>query len=158
MKQILVIALLILSKNLFACRCDLPLEFSKKDIDQADYIALVKIKKILPLQDHAFLNNPYRYNYFKIVIREKRNYKTHKFKEIIVMGGHPKFNTWTSCDYDMNENEEWIVFGKHERGKVVVNSCSRSARFIQYPATNDYRSQNALEKIKFLDNFFDKKN
>src|SRR5690606_11791605 len=128
------------------------------DIDKADYISLVKIKKILPLKDPEFLHNPNRQQYFEILVEEKCVYKGDKLKKIIVNGGHPKFNSWTSCDYDMNENEEWLIFGKQEKGKIVVNSCTRTARFIQHPAPNDFRSQQVLTHIKFLDDFYDKIN
>lgn len=147
---------ILLSEFLFACSCDYLGELSKPDIDKTEYIALVRIKKILPVTIDSpkyYLSN----DYFKIEVEEITHYKGNHFTEIIVAGGHPKFNTWTSCDFGMNEKEEWIIFAQQDKGKPVVYPCWRTKQYRQADGVRDWQYQSGLKEVSFLDSFFHKK-
>ena len=153
MRSILTILLTLFVKTLLACSCAPLGELSKTDIDKTDYIALVRIKEILP----AKVDSPKFYNennYFKIVIEEISHFKGSHFTEIIVAGGHPKFNTWTSCDFGMNEKEEWIIFAQYDKGKPFVYPCWRTKQYRQADGFRDWQYQRGLKEISFLDSFF----
>src|SRR5690606_25492835 len=107
MRFVIVLFFTLFTGTLYACSCAILGGLSKTDIDKTDYIALVRIKEILPIKVEA----PKYYDtnsYIKIVVEEISHYKGGHFTEIIVASGHHKFNTWTSCDFGMSEKEEWI--------------------------------------------------
>ncbi|MHA4875500.1 hypothetical protein, partial [Enterococcus faecium] len=69
MRYIILFFLTILTEAIFACSCGFLGELSKTDIDKTDYIALVRIKEILP----AKVDSPQYYDansYFKIIVEE----------------------------------------------------------------------------------------
>jgi antitoxin component YwqK of YwqJK toxin-antitoxin module len=156
MRYLLLFCFIFLTEALFACRCGFLGELSKTDIDKTDYIALVRIKEILPVK----VDSPKYYDansYFKIVVEEISHYKGTHFTEIIIAGGHPKFNTWTSCDFGMNEQEEWIIFAQYDKNKPFVYPCWRTAQYRQADGFRDWQYQSGLKDVSFLDTFFDKK-
>lgn len=155
MRYLLLLIFTILTEALFACSCSFLGELSKTDIDKTDYIALVRIKEILPDK----VDSPKYYDansYFKIVVEEISHYKGNHFTEIIVAGGHPKFNTWTSCDFGMNEKEEWIIFAQYDKGKPFVYPCWRTTQYRQADGFRDWQYQRGLKEVVFLDSFFHK--
>lgn len=155
MKYLLTFSSILFTKVLFACNCAFLGELSKTDIDKSDYIALVRIKEILPV----IIDSP-KYNqsdsYFKIVVEEVFHYKGPSFSEIIVAGGHPKFKRWTSCDFDMDENQEWIIFAKFDRGKPFLYPCGRTALYRQADGFRDWQYHLGIKEVLFLDKFFHK--
>lgn len=155
MRYLLLFFFTILTETLFACRCDFLGELSKTDIEKTNYIALVRIKEILP----AKVDSPKYYDaeiYFKIVVEEVSHYKGNHFTEIIIAGGHPKFNTWTSCDFGMNEKEEWMIFAQYDKGKPIVYPCWRTTKYRQADGFRDWQYQRGLKEVSFLDSFFKK--
>jgi antitoxin component YwqK of YwqJK toxin-antitoxin module len=153
MRYLLLFCFIFLAKALFACSCSFLNELSKTDIDKTDYIALVKIKEILPVKVDSPKYNGLN-NYFKIVVEEISHYKGSHFTEIIVTGGHSKFNTWTSCDFDMNEQEEWIIFAQYDKGKPFVYPCWRTTQYRKADGFRDWQYQRGLKEVLFLDRFF----
>jgi antitoxin component YwqK of YwqJK toxin-antitoxin module len=154
MKYLLLFIFIILTKPLLACDCIILSELSKNDIDKTDYIALVRIKEILPVK----VDSP-RYttnSYFKIVVEEITHYKGNHFAELIVDGGNAKFNSSTSCDFGMNEKEEWMIFAQYDKGKPLVYSCSRTQKYRQLNGFRDWQYQRGLKETVFLDSFFHK--
>ena len=155
MRYLLLFYFILLAEALFACRCSFIGELSKSDIDKTDYIALVRIKEILPVK----VDSPKYYDpnsFFKIVVDEISHYKGSHFTEIIVTGGHPKFNTWTSCDFGMNEKEEWIIFAQYEKGIPFVYPCWRTTQYRKADGFRDWQYQRGLKESLFLDSFFHK--
>lgn len=153
MRYLLTVFLILFTKIILACSCGFLGELSKIDIDKTDYIALVRIKEILP----AKVDSPKYYDansYFKIVVEEISHYKGSHFTEIIVAGGHPKFNTWTSCDFGMNEKEEWLIFAQYDKGKPYVYPCWRTSQYKQADGFRDWQYQRGLKEVSFLDSFF----
>lgn len=74
MKYLLTVLLILFTKVILACSCGFLGELSKIDIDKTDYIALVRIKEILPTK----VDSPIYYDansYFKIVVEEISHYK-----------------------------------------------------------------------------------
>lgn len=144
-----------LSSVALSCDCLGLGELSKNDIDKADYIALVKIKEILSLKaDSTF---PFKQeNFFKAIIEESSLYKGTHVAEIIVAGGNFKFQTWTSCDFGMNENEEWVIFGRYIKGKVFIYPCGRTIKYRQVDGFRDWQTQFGIRELNFLDEYFKK--
>jgi antitoxin component YwqK of YwqJK toxin-antitoxin module len=146
-----LLILLMLSANLsFACRCaftDL-----SATVARSTYIALVRIKEILPadVDSLKYLDE----NRFKIVVEELKHFKGTHRTEIIVDGGHPKFNTWTSCDFDIYANEEWVVFGREDRGYSIMYACSNSIRLKDSSGFIDWQYQRGVKELTFLEEYF----
>jgi len=85
MRYFLLFLFIITTKALEACSCSFLGELSKTDIDKTDYIALVRIKEILPVK----VDSPKYFDansYFKIIVEEISHYKGNHFTEIIVSG------------------------------------------------------------------------
>lgn len=157
MKHILTFFLILFAPNLFACKCDFVKELSKADIDKTDYIALVRIKEILPVSlDTLKIDNPSKSKFYKIVVEEVTHYKGNRFKEIMVQGGNTKFDYSTSCDYDINENDEWLIFGRYEVGRPFVFSCSRSVKYRGADGFRDWQYKRGLKEVSILDKAFEK--
>jgi antitoxin component YwqK of YwqJK toxin-antitoxin module len=155
MRYLLTVFLILFTKGILACSCGFLGALTKTDIDKTDYIALVKIKEILP----AKVDSPRYYDsksYFKIVVEEISHYKGSHFTEIIVAGGHPKFKTWTSCDFGMNEKEEWVIFAQYDKGKPFIYPCWRTSLYRQADGLRDWQYQRGIKEIAFLDSFFQK--
>lgn len=155
MRYLLLFSFILLTKSLFACDCVNLRKLSKTDIDKTDYIALVRIKEILSVK----VDSPKYFDansYFKIVVEEISHYKGSHFTEIIVAGGHPKFNTWTSCDFGINEQEEWIIFAQYNKGIPFVYPCWRTTQYRQGDGHRDWQYQRGVKEVSFLDSFFQK--
>lgn len=155
MRHILTFLLLLFTKLALACSCGPLGELSKIDIDKTDYITLVRIKEILPVK----VDSPKYYDsnsFIKIIVEELSHYKGNHFTEIIVASGHPKFNKWTSCDFDMNEKEEWVIFAEYDKGKPFVYPCWRTIKYKQVNGFRDWQYKRGIKELLFLDEFFNK--
>jgi antitoxin component YwqK of YwqJK toxin-antitoxin module len=136
-----------------ACRCSHLGVLSQRDIDKTDYIALVKIKDILP----ATVESPRYYDsksYFKIVVEEIKHYKGSHLSEIIVAGGHEKFGTSTSCDLGMMEGSEWIIFAQNDKDRPIVYPCWRTTYYKNADGLRDWQFGRGFQELAFLDTFF----
>ncbi|GAB3166398.1 hypothetical protein [Telluribacter humicola] len=155
MRLLSVILLIFLSSYSLACDCDDQGELSQQDIEQNDYIALVRIKEIIPAkaEDLRTTNKTY---YYAIVVEELTHYKGDRVSEIVVAGGNKKFGTWTSCDFGMNEGQEWVIFGNYYKRKPFVGLCGRTVRYKDERGFRDWQFQRGFKELTFLDTFFQK--
>jgi hypothetical protein len=118
----LIYFVLFLNKTL-GCSC-IPLNEikTKDDLEEYDFVALVKIKKLKDSSDKnaLVLSDTYLAN---ITILElfKGNYVKQKASFL---------GRDTDCDIGVYENEMWIIFGKHEGNFISISFCSHSTRYI----------------------------
>jgi antitoxin component YwqK of YwqJK toxin-antitoxin module len=154
MRPCLLTLLLLICTASQACRCIDLGSLSKSELDKTDYIALVKVKHILPYSADSvkMFNDPY----LKIVVEELRHYKGGRASEIIVQGGHEKFRTWTSCDYGIGEGDEWVIFAQYDQGKPTVKFCGRSVGYRKSNGFRDWQFSSGFKELAFLDSAFGK--
>lgn len=122
MKYLLLFLLLVPQISAYSCHCS---EFGtnvETAFDKYAYIAHVKIKKksLLSLADSFLVKDIYW----------KENYRIVEIELLEIFKGKPKSKIieWgirTSCDMDIRENQEWILFGNYlDSSTVSISYCN----------------------------------
>jgi antitoxin component YwqK of YwqJK toxin-antitoxin module len=154
MRHLFFLVLLLNANVSSACVCAHIGALTKAVVDKTSYVALIRITEILPFK----VDSPkYRGDiYFKIIVEEITHFKGPNQKELIVSGGNKKFNTWTSCDFGMAENDEWVIFGEIQKGQAYVHPCTRTARYRAASGYRDLRFKSGINELDFLNAVFNK--
>jgi antitoxin component YwqK of YwqJK toxin-antitoxin module len=128
MKILNILIFVILSLNLsIACDCVQLGSLTVAALKTYKSIALVKVVEVVDAYQRT---NGEDFPAYRIRVKTIEHYKGDTLTEIIVDGGHPKFKTWTSCFFQLNEGEEWLVFTREfEQNKSIVQPCDRNARY-----------------------------
>jgi len=144
----LIFLFLFLSHDLIACECAVQLNSAiEKKVTDADYVALIKVQKIMP--------NKSKDDYI-INVEEIKLYKGNSVKDIIVYGGNWNLhnNYATSCDLGINENEEWIIFGKKINNEIRIGFCSHSIKYKDADGYRNWMNQYPFKTIEELNTYF----
>jgi antitoxin component YwqK of YwqJK toxin-antitoxin module len=130
-----------------ACMC-MTDAFSAKNALSADYVALVKVVRVA-----AYQRQPTKYAeqpYYTAEIQEVKRYKGEPRQQLVVSGGLPSFNTWTSCDMGIDVGEEWLVFGTVEEATFVY-PCGYTTQFRATNGFQELQRKEALTRVHMLD-------
>ncbi|RAI85942.1 hypothetical protein [Algoriphagus yeomjeoni] len=153
-KLLLILFSLALSSEVIACKCAFLGQMSGKDIEENDYIALVKVIKVYPVHvPDSGISRSIDIE-FKMDIEEIRNYKGKKNSSLVVRGGNYLSEIWTSCDFGMKENQEWLIFGKTKEGGMIIQPCSRTILYTADDGYRDWEHGRGFKQLAFLDSAF----
>lgn len=141
MKLLYTLLLLLITKWAFACFCGpLPDFKSKEDLKGYDFIALVTIKELAPVDTASKFMRVHTNGDIKINVIES-------FKgDNINLLNDPSF--YSDCAFDLYPGEQWIFFGTAYNGKMTISRCNYSLR---YRDTVGIRDWWYFEGIKQLD-------
>jgi antitoxin component YwqK of YwqJK toxin-antitoxin module len=153
-KALIILISLTLSSRAFACSCEFLGEISIKDIEEYDYIALVKVMKVYPvLEPESGFENSFEVN-FKMDIEEIQHYKGANQNSLVINGGNYLSQIKTSCDFGMKENQEWVIFGRNIDGGIIVQPCSRTTNYKAEDGQRDWQFRRGFKGLDFLDSAF----
>lgn len=111
---------------LWACKCAMRGDFSLAEVEEYDYIALVKIGKTTQMDTTGEIRRkPF---YFIAEIEEIANYKGTPLNQLKIIGGKKEFGYWSSCDFGIDEGEEWLIFRKSEEEGIFIWPCGRTVK------------------------------
>ncbi len=116
------ISLFLLPYYSVACVCAFTGDFSIEKMNEYDYVALVKVGKLIPPIEKKDDESIQRY--FEAEVTEIDRFKGGPISKLKVFGGHRSFNYHTSCDLGIDPGEEWIIFGKKLNDEIEINFCS----------------------------------
>lgn len=136
-----------------ACRCLLPVNFTLAEVDNYDYVAWVKVKdkSASPSQGQV---RTYEERFFWADIEEIHRFKGKSTQKLKIRGGDRDLGFVTSCDLDMEEEEEWVVFAKESNGELMVGACSRSEKYREKDGFRDWKSGRGIKMLSVLDSAF----
>jgi hypothetical protein len=118
----LLIYVLLLAHDAWACVCGTPLPLTRDILKQYPYVALVKV--ITMDQMLRPVNTPKpstREGRFTVEVLE--NFRN-SLPDTLT---YPAFNT--SCDDGLRSGQTWIIFGRVFNGQVLVDACGYSQRY-----------------------------
>lgn len=132
-----------------ACRCDLITSTTIENIQNANYISLIKVKNILSAGSRE---------YFKIIIDELVLYEGNSTNEILVTGANKSIDStyWTSCDLGIEINDEWLIYSNESSGKTWLLPCSKSFRYKDKYGYRDFMDGNKTKTLNEINNYFNK--
>lgn len=139
MKNLLMLILVFLNVQAFACYCDaIPPLRNKEDLKGYDFIALAKVKELSAV-DRSRSWNDLKNGDIRIEIIElfKGN------REVVI--SEPDVNT--SCGLGINLGEEWLFFGRKGKSKIQIGACDLTT---QYRDASGLRNWNGLYAIQQL--------
>jgi antitoxin component YwqK of YwqJK toxin-antitoxin module len=136
-----------------ACSCALEGDFKVEEVEEYDYVALVKIGKITPMDTSNRDQRPW---FYYAEFTEISNFKGETPTQLMIYGGHPSFGYWTSCDLGVDVDEEWLLFGEKVDGKISIGSCSRSVIYRKANGVRDWSFNRGIEQLILLDSAFNK--
>jgi antitoxin component YwqK of YwqJK toxin-antitoxin module len=140
MKTLLFICIWAVTFPAMACTCDDPHDFkTKTDLQGYDFIALVKVKRLAPLDTVNRMFHLRRSGDIGVEVIEL--FKGEKADTVY------DENFENDCAFHLEENAEWLFFGFKRDGKIYVSTCSYS---VQYRAPDGYRDWRYLSGIKQL--------
>lgn len=137
---------LLIINEVFSCVCG-----RGRPIQDYDYIALVevlKIKKSNLYQAPKFKNIPPSPNhmFYEIEIKTLNHYCGEYLEEIIIMGGNEELQIGrSSCDMDIAEGEQWLIFGYNFKSKVATGYCTSSSKYQNRHGEKDYLYESAFK-------------
>ncbi|PZX49446.1 hypothetical protein [Algoriphagus chordae] len=129
-------------------------DLSGKDIEEYDYVALVKVTKVYPVHvPDSGISRSIDIK-FKMDIDEIQHYKGDRKNQLIVHGGNYLSEIWTSCDFGMKEKQEWLIFGKADEDGMTIQPCSRTSLYKADDGFRDWQHRHGFKQIAFLDSAF----
>ena len=153
-KGFLLLLTMAIGSRVGACACPYLEELSEKDLQQYNYIALVKINAII--SDETTGQNS-GVGSFVVRISELLHFKGKSYKELLVAGGHEKSSVKTSCDLGMAENQQWIIFSRGlYKGRPTVSFCDRNILYRTETGVRDWYGQGGFRELRFLSHHFGK--
>lgn len=155
MKIFNVLILLLLWQNsVVACEC-VPLgKLTENELKNYQSIALVKVTKIVESYQRL-RESPFPA--YKIQVKTLEHYKGDTLIELIVDGGHPKFETWTSCPLHLNEGEEWLIFTRPlEQNQQIIQVCDRNTPYRAVTGLRYWQYTWMFSTLAFLDSVYHK--
>jgi antitoxin component YwqK of YwqJK toxin-antitoxin module len=135
------------------CSCSVP-ALNADYINKTAYIGLVKIKKIIP----GSAKNTSGFNESYLVdIEEIQHFKGTVIKRMAVSGYHQKLTPgrWSSCDLNVQENQEWVVFGYTDSsGTPNLSMCTHSVIYRSETGLRDWVQKRGFNELAILYNHF----
>jgi hypothetical protein len=139
----LLLLILTITSSSFACRCSFK-TLTVSDFDNFRYISLVKIKSFQPFNvpihsgwgnSHEFLTTT-----AKFTVEYIENFKGNMPTEFIMTA----YNS--SCDPELREGQEWLLFSNDEEGYPTIHPCSFSEPYRDKNGViNKYHSNNVTD-------------
>jgi antitoxin component YwqK of YwqJK toxin-antitoxin module len=150
-KNVLLFIVMLYSTYTMACTCSNYGSLTVEELKDYKSIALVKVVEIT----EQYKPEDKKYYAYKIKVKTIEHYKGDTLIEIIVDGGHHKFNTWTSCDLGIQEGDEWIFLTRsYENNQHSVSYCDRNVRYRSAEGVRDWKYQRGFEELKLLDSVY----
>lgn len=153
-KITLILCLLFISIKGYACHCALKGEFTIKEVDNFDYVALVKINNTSPMDTTGGISHE-RPWFFTAEIQELQVFKGSSVTSLKIIQGKRKFGYFTSCDQGIDTGEEWLIFGNLNNDQIEVNSCTPTSQFKIAGGGMDWQYDRTLKKIKILESLLE---
>lgn len=148
------IILLFLPDFSFACVCAYTGDFSIEKMEDYDYVALIKVGKLIPPVDTNDKEELPRF--FEAEIFEINRFKGESMSKIKVFGGHRDFQYQTSCDLGIDTGEEWIVFGERFEGEIIFSYCSHTTIYKTEIGLRQWQYLNGIKELTLLDSTYNK--
>jgi antitoxin component YwqK of YwqJK toxin-antitoxin module len=143
MKLVCLICLLMIARAASACVCGpLPELKSKENLSGYDFIALVKIKELAPL-DTMNGKWPMRKN-GDISVEVIELFKGEKTGMVV----DPSVNS--SCGFGLAAGEQWLFFGNMYDGKVNISTCSYSIRYADRNGLRNWADYSGIKQLDIL--------
>ena len=132
-----------------ACKCNFPSEFKVQELENYDYVALVKILELSPneIKDSVRKREDF---FIWATIEEITKFKGETPSKIRISGGKKKFGYGTSCDFPIHENEEWLVFANLKEGFLWILPCQRTTRYRTLDDKKEKDPNQIFKKLKRL--------
>jgi antitoxin component YwqK of YwqJK toxin-antitoxin module len=143
MKTLFTIILLMIAKCSFCCYCGLLPDFkSKEDLKEYDFIALVKITAVSPLDTadhymHTRMNGEITINVLELF----------KGKNINLVND-PSFKS--DCNLNLQTGEQWFFFGSIREGKMEVSRCSYTSVYRDIKGQREWKYLGAIKQLDVL--------
>lgn len=150
MKLFYTLVLSFAIKAAFCCSCTPLFDFkSKDDLKRYDFISLVSVKELAPLDTvNTFMH-----------LRTNGNIKV----EVIEMFKGDKTNLIidqnfsNDCAFNLQPNEQWIFFGNTYKGKTAISKCEHSVIYRRADGFRDWKYFTGIRQLEVLRNIYEHK-
>ena len=150
-RNIILFVLMFYATYVMACSCSNYGSLKVEELKDYKSIALVKVVEI----SEQYKPTDKEYYAYKIKVKTIEHYKGDTLIEIIVDGGHRKFNTWTSCDLGIQEGDEWLFLTRsYENNQHEVSYCDRNVRYRSAEGVRNWKYQKDSWALKLLDSVY----
>lgn len=138
-----------------ACVCAFSGDFSIEKMNEYDYVALVKVGRLILPMDKKDDETIQRF--FEAEITEIDRFKGDPISKLKVFGGHRSFTYQTSCDLGIDPGEEWIVFGNKLNDEIAINYCSFTQIYRNEDGLRQWQYGKGITELILLDSTFNSK-
>lgn len=155
MNRIIVLILILLgfSNPIFGCSCSNLGDFELREVDQYEYVGLVKIKKLIAGDIPASSED--RSSLFHWAeVQELIGYKGNLPERIKIYGGNRNFEYQTSCDLGVQEGDEWVFFAQKFEEELWIMPCVRNTRYKNKDGRRDWQYMEGFKELIILDSAF----